>query len=77
MSAIVHEYYKLEQEDFNILLQIDPIHWKGLELIVFKNGKIEKNFRDLDETIYEDLNADGFQRTGALEFNLYLKGLGK
>jgi hypothetical protein len=74
-SAIVHQYFKKELDEFMILLQVDPINFKGLELIKYKNGRIEKTSRQLDEDIFEDLAADGFTSSSPLEFNIYLKGL--
>jgi hypothetical protein len=74
-SAIVHQYFKKELDDFTILLQVDPIHFEGIELIKFKDGRIEKTKRKLDEEIFEDLAEDGFTASSPLEFNIYLKGL--
>jgi hypothetical protein len=74
-SAIVHQYYKKELDECIILLQVDPIHLQGVELIRYNNGSVQKTNRQLDEGIYDDLAADGFTNASPLEFNLYLKGL--
>ena len=76
MSAVVHQYYKLENQDFTILVQINPMDLSGLELILAPDGQVIKTPRQFDEDIYEDLDADGFTTAGALEFNLHLKGIG-
>ena len=75
MSAVVHQYYKLVNDDFTILVRINPVDMSGLELILAPDGQIIKTNRQFDEDIYEDLDADGFQQASALEFNLYLKGI--
>lgn len=75
MKDIVHEYFKKEFKDFTILLQLNPVNFTGLELTLPKTGKMEKRKLDFDEDIYEDLKVDGFTKSSALEFNLYLKGL--
>jgi hypothetical protein len=74
-SAVVHEYFKKELDGYLILLQVNPITFDGLELIIGPEGKREKTKRELDENIYEDLSEDGFITSSPLEFNLYLKGL--
>jgi hypothetical protein len=74
-SAIVHQYFKKELDEFTILLQVDPIHYEGVELIKYKDGRLQKTERQLDEDIFDDLAADGFTSASPLEFNIYLKGL--
>ena len=74
-SNIVHEYYKREFEDFTILVKIDPYRFKGTEITLHKNGESGIRELDFDEDILEDLKADGFQPSSALEFNLYYAGL--
>lgn len=72
---VVHQYFKKELEEGIIIIQVDPTSLKGVELLVSKNGAMQKNKRDFDEDIYEDLAADNFMEASPLEFNLYLKGL--
>lgn len=74
---IIHKYFKRVFDDYIVLVQINPDSLRGLELIVHPDGKIEKTKMVFDEEIYEDLAVDDFQEASALEFNLYLKGLGK
>jgi len=75
MTAVVHQYYKLNNEDFTIMVQINPLDLSGLELILAPDGTIIKTSRQFDEDIYEDLEVDGFSTASALEFNLHLKGV--
>ena len=75
MIAVVHQYFKLDNQDFTILVQINPLDLSGLELILAPDGKTLKTPRQFDADIYEDLDADGFTPSSALEFNLHLKGI--
>ena len=72
---IVHEYFKKETGQLKILVRLNPIHWKGTELSVDANGEIDIRELEFDEEIHEDLKADGFQPSSAMEFNLYFSGL--
>ncbi len=76
-SLVVHEYYKRQFDDYIVLVQVNPIDYSGLELIIHPDGKIEKTKMKFDEHIAEDLEVDEFKKSKALEFNLYLKGLKK
>jgi hypothetical protein len=74
-SNIVHQYYKKEFEEFTVLVKLDPYHFKGTEITLHKNGDSGIREIDFDEDIIEDLKADGFSQSSALEFNLYYSGL--
>lgn len=74
-SAVVHEYYKRVFDDYTVLVQVNPIDYSGLELILHPDKKMEQTIMQFDENIREDLEVDEFQKSTALEFNLYLKGL--
>lgn len=74
-SNIVHQYFKKEFDEFTILVRVNPIQLKGMEITLPKNGEPEVRELDFDEGIFEDLKADGFKETGPLEFNLYFSGL--
>lgn len=74
---IVHQYFKKEFEEATILVRLNPIHFKGVEITVFKDGKIETRELDFDSGIEEDLNVDGFSPASPLEFNLYWSGLAR
>ncbi|MGK7396318.1 MAG: hypothetical protein ACNS62_17205 [Candidatus Cyclobacteriaceae bacterium M3_2C_046] len=74
MSNVVHEYFKKEWEGGLIMVQLNPVTFTGLELIIHQN-KVKKTKRTFDEEIYKDFEADGFVRANPLEFNLYLKGM--
>jgi len=74
-SAVVHEYYKRVFDDYIVLVQVNPMDFSGLELIVHPDKKLEQTKMQFDEDIKEDLEVDEFKPITALEFNLYLKGL--
>lgn len=76
-SLVVHQYFKRVFDDITVLVQVNPIDYSGTELIVHPDGKVERNKMQYDEEIFEDLAADDFAESSPLEFNLYLKGLGK
>jgi len=73
-NNIVHQYFKKETEEAKILVRVNPIHLKGTEILVRKDGT---QLRDLefDAEIFDDLKTDDFVEVSALEFNLYLAGL--
>ncbi len=75
MAQEIHEYFKKELVDFKILVRVAPESLEGLELIVSKEGQMQKTKRKFDEEIFEDLAEDEFEKCSPLEFNLYLKGL--
>jgi len=75
LSSIVHHYYKKSFDGLLILVQLDPAELSGVELIIDPNGQIVKTDRQYDSDIYHELEEDEFETAGALEFNLYLKGL--
>ena len=74
-SNIVHQYYKREFEEFTVLVKLDPIHFKGTEITIHKNGESGMRELDFDQDILDDLKADGFAESSPLEFNLYYSGL--
>lgn len=76
-SAIVHQYYKKELENATVMLQVDPVRYLGLQLLIYKDGKMEKTKRELDENIFAELEKEGYVAAGPLEFNIYLQGLNK
>ncbi|MCA6073586.1 hypothetical protein [Fulvivirga sedimenti] len=75
MKDVVHSYYKRVFEDFTILVRLNPIDLTGLELTIGADGTVEKRKLQFDEDIEDDLKEDSFKPSGALEFNLYLKGI--
>ena len=74
-SNIVHQYFKKELAGSKILVKVNPIHWKGTEIIINEKGTAEARDLDFDAEILEDLKADGFEPSSPLEFNLYYSGL--
>jgi hypothetical protein len=73
-SNIVHQYFKKETKEGKILVQLNPIQWKGVELFVSEES-VEKRELTFDSEILDDLKHDGFTEVNAIEFNLYLSGL--
>jgi hypothetical protein len=74
-TNIVHEYFKKETDGVKILVRLNPIHWKGTELTIMPAGKTEIRELEFDAEIHDDLKADGFEPSSALEFNLHFSGL--
>ena len=58
-----------------ILLKVDIIRLRGIELTIPESGELAWNEFELEEPTVDQLVADGFQETGPLEFNLYEAGL--
>lgn len=74
-SNIVHQYFKKEMEDMTILVRVNPIQYKGLEITLPKVGEPEMRELEFDENIFDDLKVDEFVESSPLEFNLYYSGL--
>jgi len=74
-SNIVHQYFKKEIEGAKIIVKVNPIQLKGVELIITVDGKVESRDLEFDEGIFDDLKEDGFEGASPLEFNLYQTGL--
>lgn len=74
-SNIVHQYFKKEFEGFKVLVKVNPILFKGVEITVFADGRSELREMVFDDQIFDDLKEDGFEASSPLEFNLYFSGL--
>lgn len=74
-NNIVHQYFKKQFVDHKVLVKVDPIQFKGAEIMVPNVGESQQRKLDFDENILEDLAADGFVPASALEFNLFAAGL--
>jgi hypothetical protein len=74
-SNIVHQYFRKESENLTILLRVNPIQFKGMEITLPKNGEPGVQELELEQSIFEDLKAEGFTEASPLEFNLYFSGL--
>ena len=74
-SNIVHQYFKKEFEGAQILVKVNPIEFKGTEISILKNRETKMRELEFDSEIFDDLKADGFEPSRALEFNLYFSGL--
>ncbi len=74
-SNIVHRYFKKKFENTIILVKVNPLQLRGVELRIIPNDKIERRDLVFNENIWDDLKSDGFEEASALEFNLYYAGL--
>ena len=74
-SNIVYQYFKKEEGGETTFIQVDPIRFKGSQLIVAKNGEIEMEEAEFESDIIERLTSDGFVPANALEFHIILNGL--
>jgi hypothetical protein len=72
MAKEFPQYFKRIFEDYQVLVQVNPSDYTGVELIVHPDGKIEKTEIIFDEEIFEDLAADEFIHCPALEFQMQL-----
>lgn len=74
-SNIVHQYFRKTDATSTLLVKVNPIHLRGVEIIVPKEGEPEFSEIELGETFESDLAAEGFGPASPLEFNLYWSGL--
>ncbi|NVJ86344.1 MAG: hypothetical protein HWE15_08570 [Algoriphagus sp.] len=72
MAKAITQYFKRIFDDYQVLVQVNPEDFTGIELIVHPDGKIEKTEMEFDEEIFEDLEEDEFQPCSPLEFQLLL-----
>lgn len=72
MAKAFPQYFKRVFDDYQVLVQVNPNDFTGLELIVHPDGKIEKTEMNFDEEIFEDLAEDEFIHCNVLEFQMYL-----
>lgn len=72
MANAISQYFKRVFDDYQVLVQVNPDDFSGIELIVHPDGNIEKTIMEFDEEIFEDLEEDEFRPCGALEFQLQL-----
>jgi hypothetical protein len=73
-SNIVHQYFRKEIEGLTILVRVNPIFYTGTEITI-QGDAADMREMQFDAEIFEDLKVDGFAKSSALEFNLYLNGL--
>jgi hypothetical protein len=74
-SNIVHRYFKKKFDDTTILVKVNPVLYKGIEIRLTSNNPAGVRELDFDEEIWDDLKIDGFEDASPLEFNLYYSGL--
>lgn len=76
-SNIVHQYFKKELPDCTVLVKVNRLQLKAMEITVYRNQDPELRELEVDENILEDLKTDGFAEASPIEYNLYLSGLVK
>jgi hypothetical protein len=74
-SNIVHQYFKKETEVARIIIKVNPIQLKGVQLTIPKVGPLESVEVELGENILQELAEDGWRESSPLEFNLFYTGL--
>ena len=74
-SNIVHQYFRNESGETMILVRVNPIRYTATEITVSSTGEKELREFELDEEFEKELEADGYQPAGPMEFNLYFSGL--
>jgi hypothetical protein len=72
MAKEFPQYFKRIFDDYQVLVQVNPSDFSGLELIVHPDGKIEKTEMSFDEEIFDDLAEDEFIPCNVLEFQMQL-----
>jgi hypothetical protein len=75
MAKAFPQYFKRVFDDYQVLVQVNPEDFTGVELIVHPDGKIEKTEMTFDEEVFDDLAADEFLHCSAIEFQLLLSKL--
>ena len=73
-SNIVHQYFRNESGETMILVKVNPIQYMA-EITVSATGEKELREFELDEEVEKELEANGYQPAGPMEFNLYFSGL--
>ena len=74
-SNIVHQYFRKEMDGHTLLVKVNPLQLKAMEITVYPGQDPEMRELEVDEHILDDLKEDGFAEASPLEFNLYLSGL--
>ncbi|PZX56026.1 hypothetical protein LV84_02391 [Algoriphagus ratkowskyi] len=72
MAKSFPQYFKRVFDDYQVLVQVNTDTFKGVELIVHPDGKIEKTEIEFDEDIFDDLAADEFMQCNVLEFQMHM-----
>lgn len=72
MAKSISQYFKRIFDDYQVLVQVNPDDFTGIELIIHPDGRLEKTLMEFDEEIFEDLEVDEFKPCGALEFQIQL-----
>lgn len=76
-SNIVHQYFKKVLPECTLLVKVNPLQLKAMEITVYRDQEPELRELEVDEGIFNDLKIDGFTEASPIEYNLYLSGLAK
>ena len=76
-QEVIHQYYKKQSDAQLILIQVDPDNKKGVQLEIVSGTKPKKTKVYYQDEPEKELLQQGFSRSQAMEFHLYLKGLAK
>lgn len=74
-SNIVHQYFKKESEEGKVLLKINPIHLKGVEIVVPPKGEPTSEEIEVPADFETGLPKEGYLPSSPIEFNLYWSGV--
>ena len=74
-SNIVHRYFRKKSDNGTVLIKLNPVNLKALELTLVPGDQARLRELEFEETVWDDLPTDGFEEANALEFNLYYSGL--
>jgi hypothetical protein len=76
-SNIVHQYFKKQTGDVTMLVKVNPLQLKAMEITLQKGQDPELREFEAGADMIDELRKDGFSEASAIEFNLYLSGLVK
>jgi hypothetical protein len=74
-SNIVHQYFRKEAGGVTLLVKVNPLQLKAMEITLQEGRDPELREIEVDHDIINDLKTDGFLEASPIEFNLYLSGL--
>ena len=74
-SNIVHRYFRKKSDNGTVLIKLNPVSLKALELTLVPGDQARLRELEFEETVWDDLPTDGFEEANALEFNVYYSGL--
>ena len=57
MAKAISQYFKRVFDDYQVLVQVNPDDFSGIELIVHPDGKIEKTDMEFERPLKKSFNA--------------------